>query len=84
MFALKSSCPLCTPWTEGSRRFAGKCSAGRSPQPGQTRLHALARIPTEDDTYTLKITNELQEIQFTDVAQLAAVTHDRKDQVLMD
>ena len=44
----------------------------------------LPGFQPEDDAYTLKITNELQEIQFTDVAQLAAVTHDREDQVLMD
>ena len=84
-WALKSSCPFVYTLDGEFAAFRGEMFGGAiAPNLARHDFMPLPGFQPEGDAYTLKITNELQEIQFTDVAQLAAVTHDREAQVLMD
>ena len=85
ILALKSSCPFVYTMDGDVATFRGEMFGGAiAPNLARHDFMPLPGFEPEDDAYTLKITNELQEIQFTDVAQLAAVTHDREDLILMD
>lgn len=85
VFALKSSCPFVYTMDGDVAAFRGEMFGGAiAPNLARHDFMPLPGFQPQGDAYTLKITNELQEIQFTDVAQLNAVTHDREAQVLMD
>lgn len=85
VFALKSSCPFVYTMDGDVAAFRGEMFGGAiAPNLARHDFMPLPGFQPQGDVYTLKITNELQEIQFTDVAQLNAVTHDREAQVLMD
>ncbi len=85
VFALKSSCPFVYTMDGYVAAFRGEMFGGAiAPNLARHDFMPLPGFQPQGDVYTLKITNELQEIQFTDVAQLNAVTHDREAQVLMD
>ena len=71
VFALKSSCPFVYTMDGDVAGFAGKCLAGYRPQPGQTRLHALA--DSNPRRHTLYPPN------FRPIHRCAqSVTHDRE------
>ena len=83
--ALKSSCPFVYTMDGDVATFQGEMFGGAiAPNLARHDFMPLPGFQPEGDAFTLKITNELKEIQFTDLAQLAAVKHDRHAQALMD
>lgn len=80
----KESCPFIYTWDGESDHFAGEIYSGSIHQP--LERNDYLKLPTYPDqqSYTLKITNEVREIQHTNLMELLVVDHPENCDVLID
>ena len=81
----KESCPFIYSFDGESYHFEGEIFSGAI-QPGLERFDymRLKNLQPADELYSLKITNEIKEIQNINLAQLKVVDHPEEVEVLMD
>lgn len=80
-----SSCPFIYAKNGNSLTFYGEIYAGAVMQNMERDDYMpLPGFEPEEGMYELKIANELPERQYTDIAELIAVTHPRNMQVMLD
>jgi hypothetical protein len=83
--ATKSSCPFISAYTNNEFVLQGEIYGGAIyPQLARDDYMPLRMNPTIDNTLQLKISNELQEQQYTDFADLIVVAHSENTKVLSD
>jgi hypothetical protein len=83
--ATKSSCPFVSANTGNEFVLQGEIYGGAIyPQMARDDYMPLRMKPTLNGTLQLKISNELQERQYTDFADLLVITHDKNSKVLSD
>ena len=83
--ALKSSCPFVSAYDGEQFSLQGEIYGGAIyPQLARYDFLPLKMAPLADGTLQLKISNELQERQYTDMADLWVITHDKNTKVLAD
>jgi hypothetical protein len=83
--ATKSSCPFISAYTNNEFVLQGETYGGAIyPQLARDDYMPLRMSPTTNNTLQLKISNELQEQQYTDFADLIVVTHSENTKVLSD
>jgi hypothetical protein len=83
--ATKSSCPFVSAYTNNEFVLQGEIYGGAIyPQLARDDYMPLRMQPASDGTLQIKISNELQERQFTDFADLIVITHDKNTKVLSD
>jgi hypothetical protein len=83
--ATKSSCPFISAYTNNEFVLQGEIYGGAIyPQLARDDYMPLRMNPTIDNNLQLKISNELQEQQYTDFADLIVVTHSKNTKVLAD
>lgn len=83
--ATKSSCPFVSAYTNNEFALQGEIYGGAIyPQLARDDYMPLQMSSTANNTLQLKISNELQEQQYTDFADLLVVTHSTKTKVLSD
>ncbi len=83
--AIKSSCPFVSAYDGNDFSLQGEIYGGAIyPQLARHDYMPLKMAPLADGTLQLKISNELQEHQFTDMAELWVVTHDKGSKVFAD
>jgi hypothetical protein len=83
--ATKSSCPFVSAYDGNEFILQGEVYGGSIyPQLARHDYMPLKMAPMKNGTVQLKISNELQERQFTDIADLLVVTHDKNTRVLVD
>lgn len=81
----KSSCPFIYIKNGDSYVFTGELYPGAIlPALERTDYIPLPDFVAQKNEYTLKITNELKEIQYTDLAQLVVLNHPENIDVLLD
>ena len=81
----KSSCPFVSPYINNEFVLQGEIYGGAIyPQLARDDYMPLRMTPTADNTLQLKISNELQEQQYTDFADLEVVTHPENTKILAD
>lgn len=82
---LKSSCPFVYAYDGHEYRFVGEAYGGAIFAPLERDDYLpLPTIQAHDQQYQLKISNELQERQYTNLAELWVVAHPAATQVLLD
>jgi hypothetical protein len=85
LIATKSSCPFVSAYDGNNFSLQGEIYGGAIyRQLARHDYMPLKMEPLSDGTLRLKISNELQEKQFTDMAELWVVTHDKDARVLSD
>jgi len=83
--ALKSSCPFVYIKDGETFRFVGELYPGRiTPHMQDDDYLALPSFNPKNEIYTLKVSNQLKEIQYTDQLQLLVADHPRDMEVLLD
>ncbi len=83
--ATKSSCPFVSAYTNNEFVLQGEIYGGAIyPQLARDDYMPLQMQPTINGTMQIKISNELQERQYTDFADLLVITHDINTKVLSD
>jgi hypothetical protein len=83
--AMKSSCPFVSAYDGSDFSLQGEIYGGAIyPQLARHDYMPLRMAPLADGTLQLKISNELKEHQFTDMAELWVVTHDKGSKVFAD
>ncbi len=83
--ALKSSCPFVSAYDGNEFSLQGEIYGGSLyPQLARHDYMPLKMSPKKDGTLQVKISNELHERQYTDIANLWVITHDKKTRVLAD
>lgn len=83
--ATKSSCPFVSAYHNNEFSLQGEIYGGAIyPQLAREDYMPLRMQATEDGLLKLKISNELQERQYTDFADLLVITHDKSTEVLTD
>ena len=83
--ATKSSCPFTYIKEGNSYTFTGELYPGAIlPSLERTDYLPLPNFTAQNEEYELKITNELLEIQYTDLAQLVVLNHSQSLEVLLD
>jgi hypothetical protein len=83
--ATKSSCPFIYIKDGDSYTFAGELYPGAIlPTLERNDYIPLPNFKAQNEEYELKITNELLEIQYTDLAQLLVLNHSEDIEVLLD
>ena len=83
--ATKSSCPFVSAYTDNEFALQGEIYGGAIyPQLTRDDYMPLRMQPNANGTLQVKISNELQERQYTDFADLLIVTHDKNSKVLSD
>lgn len=83
--ATKSSCPFVSAYDGNQFSLQGEIYGGAIyPQLARYDFLPLKMTPFADSTLQLKISNELKEEQYTDLAELWVVTHSKKTKVLSD
>lgn len=83
--ATKSSCPFVSAYTNNEFALQGEIYGGAIyPQLARDDYMPLRMQPTPNGTLQVKISNELQEKQYTDFADLLVITHDKNTKVLTD
>lgn len=83
--ATKSSCPFVSAYDGSNFTLQGEIYGGAIyPQLARHDYLPLRMNPLDDGSLQIKITNELKEKQFTDLAELWVITHDSSTQVLAD
>ena len=83
--ATKSSCPFVYIKNGDSFAFTGELYPGAIlPTLERTDYLPLQNFNPQNEEYELKITNELLEIQHTDLAQLVVINHSKNNEVLLD
>ncbi|MDP4240804.1 MAG: hypothetical protein Q8904_15180 [Bacteroidota bacterium] len=80
----KKSCPFIYTWDGKSYHFEGEIYSGSIHKP--LERNDYLRLPTYpgQKTYTLKITNEVRESQYTNLMELLVVDHPKNVTVLAD
>jgi hypothetical protein len=85
VLATKSSCPFVSAYDGNQFSLQGEIYGGAIyPQLARHDYLPLKMGPAPNGTLQLKISNELQERQFTDLADLLVVTHRRHTRILAD
>jgi len=81
----KSSCPFVYAWDGTDFYFTGEIFSGAT-QPGLERddYLPLPRIASSDGIYSLRLTNEVREIQSVNLAELICIDHPTGLSVLID
>lgn len=83
--AIKSSCPFVSAYDGKDFTLQGEIYGGAIyPQMARDDYMPLRMQPDEDGLLKVKISNELQEIQYTDMAELLVVPTPEKGQVIAD
>ncbi|MEO7443949.1 MAG: hypothetical protein ABIT96_08220 [Ferruginibacter sp.] len=83
--ATKSSCPFVSAYDGKEFSLQGEIYGGAIyPQLARHDYLPLRMQPMNDGSLQLKITNELKERQYTDIADLWVITHDKNMEVLAD
>ena len=83
--ATKSSCPFVSAYNGNEFSLQGEIYGGSIyPQLARHDYLPLKMLPKPDGTLQLKISNELKERQYTDIADLWVITHDKDVKVLSD
>ena len=83
--ATKSSCPFVSAYTGSDFVLQGEIYGGAIyPQMARHDYMALKMQPLNDGSLQVKISNELHEHQYTDMAELWVITHDKNSKVLAD
>ena len=83
--ATKSSCPFVSAYTNNEFVLQGEIYGGAIyPQLARDDYMPLRMEPTANGMFQIKISNELQERQYTDFANLMIITHDKNTKVLSD
>ena len=83
--ATKSSCPFVSAYTNNEFVLQGEIYGGAIyPQMARHDFIPLKMSPLTDGTVQLKISNELKERQYTDMAELMVITHDINSKVYAD
>lgn len=83
--ALKSSCPFVSAYDGTQFTLQGEIFGGAIyPQLEKDDYLPLNMSPTSDGKLELKISNELKELQFTDLAELLVVDHDNGSRLFVD
>ncbi|MBF9236576.1 hypothetical protein I2I05_04125 [Hymenobacter sp. BT683] len=81
----KSSCPFVYAYDGHEYRFVGEAYSGAIFAPAERNDYLpLPAIRPENNAYRLKISNELKERQYTNLAELWVVQHPATTQVLLD
>ena len=81
----KSSCPFVYAYDGREYRFVGEAYGGAIFAPAERHDYLpLPALVPEDGQYRLKISNELKERQYTNLAELWVVQHAAGTQVLLD
>lgn len=81
----KSSCPFVSAYTDNGFLLQGEIYGGAIyPQLARHDFMPLRLSPDPEGEYEVKISNELKERQFTDMAELWVVGHDEHTKVLCD
>ncbi|MGG9964341.1 hypothetical protein [Ferruginibacter sp. SUN106] len=83
--ALKSSCPFVSAYDGNDFTLQGEIYGGAIyPQLARHDYMPLKMAPLQDGSLQLKISNELHEHQYTDMAELWVITHDKNSKVFAD
>lgn len=83
--ATKSSCPFVSAYDGTQMKLQGEIYGGAIyPQLCRNDYIGLNMQPTAENTLRLQISNELKENQYTDLAELLVVTHDKNVKVVAD
>ncbi len=83
--ATKSSCPFVSAYTNNEFVLQGEIYGGAVyPQLARDDYMPLRMQPSVNNTLQVKISNELQERQYTDFADLLVITHGKNSKVLSD
>ncbi|MEP7373696.1 MAG: hypothetical protein ABI675_09935 [Chitinophagaceae bacterium] len=83
--ATKSSCPFVSAYDGNEFSLQGEIYGGSIyPQLARNDYIPLKMSPKSGGTLQVKISNELHERQYTDMANLWVITHDKKTKVLSD
>src|SRR5205085_7884414 len=83
--ALKSSCPFVSAYDGNQFIVQGEIYGGAIyPQLARYDFLPLKMKPVSDNQLQIKISNELKERQYTDIADLLIITHDKNSKVLAD
>jgi len=83
--ATKSSCPFVSGMEGDQYRLQGEIYGGAIyPQLARHDYLPLRLSPAADHTLQVKISNELKERQYTDIAELWVINHDRDTKVIPD
>ncbi|SFQ50889.1 hypothetical protein [Hymenobacter arizonensis] len=81
----KSSCPFVYAYDGKEYRFVGEAYGGAIFAPAERNDYLpLPALQPENNQYRLKISNELKERQYTNLAELWVVQHPATTQVLLD
>lgn len=84
-FATKSSCPFVSAYNGNEFSLQGEIYGGAIyPQMARHDYMLLKMQPLKDGSLQVKISNELHEHQYTDMAELWVITHDKNSKVLAD
>lgn len=84
-YATKSSCPFVSAYTGNEFALQGEIYGGAIyPQMARHDYMPLKMQPLTDGSLQVKISNELHEHQYTDMADLWVITHDKNSKVLAD
>lgn len=83
--ATKSSCPFVSAYDGNNFLLQGEIYGGAIyPQLARHDYMPLKMAPLADGSLQVKISNELHERQFTDMAELWVITHDKNSKVFAD
>jgi hypothetical protein len=83
--ATKSSCPFVSAYDGNEFSLQGEIYGGAIyPQLCRNDYIKLKMAPDAGGSLQLKISNELKERQYTDIAELMVVTHDKDSKILSD
>ncbi len=80
----KESCPFIYVWDGESYQFVGEIYSGSIHQPLERNDYLKLPSRPGNKTCSLKIANEVREIQHTNLMELLVVDHPEKSQVLVD
>lgn len=80
-----NSCPFIYTWNGTEFEFAGEIYSGAVYEPLERNDYLLlSNLAAEDGEYLLQITNELEEIQHTNLLELLVFDHPDDEKVLVD
>lgn len=80
----KESCPFIYVWNGKNYDFQGEIYSGSIHKQLERHDYLKLPLPTESKSYTLKITNEIKEIQHTNLMELLVIDHPVNTQVFAD
>lgn len=85
ILSLSGSCPYIYVNTGDGYAFAGEIYSGAVYAPLERNDYlTLPRLVAENGNYKLKISNELKEVQYTNLTELIVIDHPAKSEVLVD